>query len=107
MQVSGNIYFCRMKKWPKTVTVILPVLAMTSAALFAKYLERSDASLAKEVSIREWQEACPPAGLLENGDLIFRHSRGTISNMLLHFSQKDSRYSHAGIVYVEKGRVYV
>jgi Permuted papain-like amidase enzyme, YaeF/YiiX, C92 family len=86
---------------------VLAFLAVTSATLFGRFLERSDASLEDEVIHREWQQAIPPVGLLRSGDLIFRHSRGTFSNMLVQFSRTDARYSHAGIVSVEGDHTFV
>jgi len=85
----------------------LALLAITSATLFGSYMERSDASLAAEVVQREWRQAIPPRGLLRSGDLIFRHSRGTISNVLVQFSRSDARYSHSGIVSIEGDRTFV
>ena len=91
----------------RKILFVLALLAITSATLFGSYLEQSDASLAADVVQREWQQAIPPPGLLRSGDLIFRYSRGTISNMLVQFSRTDARYSHAGIVSIEGDRTFV
>jgi len=93
--------------WQKPIAIVAGVVALTSAALFAKYAERTDVSFPAGKSDKEWLNACPPAGLLESGDLVFRHSRGTISNMLLLFSQMDPKYSHVGIVSIEQGETVV
>ena len=49
----------------------------------------------------------PAASLLQSGDLIFRHGRGFISNAFRTFSMKDKKYSHAGIICIEKDGVFV
>lgn len=49
----------------------------------------------------------PDTSLLHSGDVIFRHGTGIISNLLLKFSQQDSRYSHVGILSKEKNRMFV
>ena len=45
--------------------------------------------------------------LLKSGDIIFREGRGIISNVFRRLSLKDPRYSHAGIIHIEKGDIYV
>jgi hypothetical protein len=54
-----------------------------------------------------WKNAVPSFSTLKSGDLIFRHGRGFISNALMSLGQRERKYSHAGIVAVEKGNVYV
>ena len=56
---------------------------------------------------KQWTKAKPEVSGLKSGDLIFRHGRGFISNMLMSFGQREKKYSHAGIVSVENGIVYV
>ncbi|MBK7851883.1 MAG: hypothetical protein IPJ66_12370 [Bacteroidetes bacterium] len=54
-----------------------------------------------------WLKASPDQHLLKTGDLIFRHGRGFISNAFQQLSRKDKRFSHAGIIVVENGNVFV
>jgi hypothetical protein len=59
-------------------------------------------------AIREkWNNARPDYSVLHSGDLIFRHGRGIISNMLMSFSQHETKYSHAGIISIENENVFV
>jgi hypothetical protein len=55
----------------------------------------------------DWLEALPRKGLLRNGDLVFRHATGAFSDMLVQFSLKDPRYSHAGILSIEGDSIFV
>jgi hypothetical protein len=48
-----------------------------------------------------------PDSLFNSGDLIFRDGRGYISNAFRKLSRTDPRYSHAGIIHRENGKVYV
>lgn len=48
-----------------------------------------------------------PIDLIHSGDLVFRDGRGIVSNTFKQFSQKDSRYSHVGIIHRESGSLYV
>ena len=54
-----------------------------------------------------WILARPGPGLLRSGDLVFRHGRGIVSEMVLRFSLRDARYSHAGILSLEGDTAYV
>ena len=49
----------------------------------------------------------PEISQLKSGDLIFRHGRGFISNTLMNLGQREKKYSHAGIVSVENGNIFV
>ena len=91
----------------KALVFISIFLAIASSFAFVKYFEREESMLSREDLKREWEKGRPQNKILKNGDLIFRHARGTISNMLVHFSMKDSRYSHAGIISIEEGKIYV
>jgi hypothetical protein len=56
---------------------------------------------------KQWMKAQPEISSLKSGDLIFRHGRGFISNALMSLGQREKKYSHAGIISVENGNVYV
>src|SRR4051812_24781052 len=45
--------------------------------------------------------------LIQSGQLIFRDGRGFISAVFKKLSLKDPKYSHAGIIHRENGKVYV
>lgn len=44
---------------------------------------------------------------LQTGDLILRDGRGFISEVFKSFSLKDPKYSHAGLINIENGKIYV
>jgi hypothetical protein len=85
----------------------LIVLAAVSCFAFLHFNESEHIFLSKEISQQKWNAANPGNSLLQTGDLIFRHSRGAISNMLMSFSQHEKKYSHAGIISKEDGNVFV
>ena len=97
----------RLRGKGRALFLICFFLAVAASFAFVKFAEREKAAGSPEELKREWQQASPGGRVLRSGDLIFRHSRGTISNMLLHFSRSDARYSHAGILSVEGGQVFV
>lgn len=47
------------------------------------------------------------SGKIRSGDVVFRLGHGYISETLKNISQKDKRYSHAGIISMENGIPYV
>ncbi len=49
----------------------------------------------------------PQTECLRSGDLIFRHGIGFISNALKQFNLKDQRFSHVGLLHIERGEVFV
>ncbi len=49
----------------------------------------------------------PNTDLLENGDILFRRGYGVDSTVAMNFSEGEKRYSHAGIVYIEKDKIYI
>lgn len=48
-----------------------------------------------------------PAEPIQSGDLIFRNGRGMISRTFRAFNRKSPLYSHAGIIHVQNGKIYV
>ena len=92
-------------KWG-TLSLLFMLLCTAAWGYFALY-EKEHAELSEKRKNEEWQKACPDIHSLRSGDLIFRHGRGFISNSLAHFSKKDSRYSHAGIITFINGKPYV
>lgn len=100
--IIGNL---RMIK--KLIISILVVFAGISSYAYFHFYERGHLGLAPEVVQQKWRAAKPDASTLRSGDLIFRHGRGAISNMLMTFSRKDPKYSHSGIVSIENKKVFV
>jgi len=49
----------------------------------------------------------PKANQLKTGDLILRHGKGIISESFMFMSQKQRKFSHAGMVFLEGDSVYV
>lgn len=79
---------------------------LTSYGYFHFY-EKEHVGLSEEVIREKWSRAKPDISGLRSGDLIFRHGRGAISNMLMAMSQRESKYSHAGIIHKENEKVFV
>jgi hypothetical protein len=48
-----------------------------------------------------------PDSLFHSGDLIFRDGRGIISSTFRKLSLTDPKYSHAGIIHRENGKIFV
>jgi hypothetical protein len=44
----------------------------------------------------KWLKAKPDISKLQTGDLIFRHSRGFISEALMSLNQNEKKFSHTG-----------
>ncbi len=83
------------------------VLAGASCFAYFHFHEKEHLHLPKEVVLRKWNKAKPDFSTLHTGDLIFRHSRGIISNMLISFSQHEKKYSHVGFISIENNKAYV
>ncbi|MFN8164863.1 MAG: YiiX/YebB-like N1pC/P60 family cysteine hydrolase [Bacteroidia bacterium] len=49
----------------------------------------------------------PPPNLLRNGDLILRQGNSFVSEVMKNFSLTEKKYSHAGIIHLEGGKVFV
>ncbi len=49
----------------------------------------------------------PNIKLLRSGDIILRRGYGVDSIVAANFSNKEKRYSHAGIIYKDKNNIYV
>ena len=90
----------------QVVSVGALLFASWSAYGILRLVEADEMSMSPSAVALEWKAATPPCAL-RNGDLVFRHARGTISNMLVHFSRQDPRYSHAGIVALEAEGIVV
>lgn len=77
--------------------------AFKSNSLF----ERDHVRLSAAEHHLRWVKAQPDVKQLRTGDLIFRHGRGFTSNALMNFGLREKKYSHAGIVTIENGKVFV
>ncbi len=51
--------------------------------------------------------AYPNTSKLKNGDIILRRGYGMDSIVAANFSDKEKRYSHAGVIVIENDKVYV
>ncbi|MCS7076060.1 MAG: YiiX/YebB-like N1pC/P60 family cysteine hydrolase [Bacteroidia bacterium] len=58
----------------------------------------------KKINVRT---LLPTAKHLKTGDLIVRHGKGIISESFMFMSQKQRKYSHAGMILLEGDSVYV
>ncbi len=63
--------------------------------------------MVKEAASDKMMVQLPDSIRLQTGDLIVRHGKGFISSAFMRFSQKDIRYSHAGLVCIEHGKTFV
>lgn len=80
---------------------------MVSAYATTNLLEQDRPDFSPIQNLSRWLTAKPNLSQLRSGDLIFRHGRGIISNVLMSLGQREKKYSHAGIVSVENGNVFV
>ena len=81
-------------------------IALSSYSAMKLSMRRNDLK-PTDVNQSVWIIARPDSTILRSGDLIFRHGRGIISEILLNFAQQEKKYSHAGIVSVEKEGIFV
>lgn len=58
----------------------------------------------KKINVRT---LLPTADKLKTGDLILRHGKGIISESFMFMSQKQRKFSHAGMIFLEGDSVYV
>jgi len=72
-----------------------------------RFFESDRLKISSYELLNQWKKAKPAYSSLKSGDIIFRHGRGFISNTLMSLGQREKKYSHAGIVSVENGNVYV
>lgn len=85
----------------------LIMLGGISCYAYFYFHEKEHVGFTNEIIQHKWSHAKPDCSTLHSGDLIFRHGRGAISNMLMAFSTHEAKYSHAGIVSVENNKVFV
>jgi hypothetical protein len=71
------------------------------------FFEAEHLELQPDEHFHRWENAAPALSNLKSGDLIFRHGRGFISNALMSLGQRERKYSHAGIISIENGNVFV
>ena len=92
----------------KEKPLLILILLLTVAFGFsARNHFGQDHSFNSAQNLSRWLIAKPNLSQLRYGDLIFRHGRGIISNVLITFGRSEKKYSHAGIVSVENGNVFV
>lgn len=92
----------------KEKPLLILILLLTVAFGFsARNHFGQDHSFNSAQNLSRWLIAKPNLSQLRSGDLIFRHGRGIISNVLMTFGQREKKYSHTGIVSVENGSVFV
>ena len=91
------------------ISIVLFVLSLLVALGFKRsnFFEREHLQLSANENHARWLKAKPDFSKFKSGDLIFRHGRGFISNALMSMGQREKKYSHAGIISVENGNVYV
>jgi len=96
----------RLGRISKILLMVFLLVCLLPGLLYI--LSGSDkAGLSLESRKSLWRSARPEKNMLRSGDLIFRHGRGMVSATLLEASQTEKRYSHAGVISIEQGEVYV
>jgi hypothetical protein len=60
-----------------------------------------------EEAREQWAQVPLPVDSLREGDLILRHGRGLMSDMLMNFSTAEAKYSHAGVIHFEGDEIMV
>ncbi len=92
----------------KKILLLLLITCLVVSGFTARSLfEKEHLQLSSKENESRWLKAKPDVSQLKTGDLIFRHGRGFISNALMRLGQREKKYSHAGIVSVENGKVFV
>jgi hypothetical protein len=86
-------------------TVILGII-FSAGAVFTVVLNNSTENR-KQVYMPSSLSEIISSNKIYSGDIVFRLGHGYISETLKNISQKEKRYSHAGIISVEKGVPYV
>src|SRR5262249_31696313 len=80
-------------------TLSIMILFSQGHDLTGSHSFRSDSSYRASSSLRDVN--------IQSGDIVFRLGHGFVSECMKKFSLHDPRYSHAGIISVEKGRAVV
>ena len=93
-----------MKKY--FLVALVTVIAITAFSA-RRFFEPERLAIQSSEIQQRWIKAKPEISGLKSGDLIFRHGRGFISNALMSLGQREKKYSHAGIISVENGNVFV
>jgi len=92
----------------KKYLIFLLVAGIAVTAFSARnYFEKEHLNLSSVENQVRWLKAKPDLSQLKSGDLVFRHGRGAISNALMSLGQREQKYSHAGIISVEHGNIFV
>jgi len=92
----------------KKFLIVFLITGIAVTAFSARnFFEPEHLSVPSSEIQKQWIKAKPDISGLRSGDLIFRHGRGFISNALMSLGQREKKYSHAGIISVENGNVYV
>ncbi len=94
-----------MKKYPDIFLMVLLVGASMFFSFSTK--NRIDSNVVLNKSALKINNPVIPDTLFRSGDLIFRDGRGFISSVFRRLSLIDPRYSHAGIIHKEDGKLYV
>ncbi|HHG83525.1 MAG TPA: hypothetical protein ENJ82_02150 [Bacteroidetes bacterium] len=55
----------------------------------------------------KWDAAGLDESILQEGDIVLRHSKGFVSDAILTFSTNDPEYSHSGVIKIVDGKTYV
>ncbi|MBL0103858.1 MAG: hypothetical protein IPP51_08935 [Bacteroidetes bacterium] len=89
-----------MKKFGNLLIAFLCLITL----VFCSFAEIRAGRTKRSVKI---SAVVPPVSLVKSGDIILRDGNSFISDVMRDFSQKDKRYSHAGIIHIEAGNIFV
>lgn len=91
---------CNMKRFGNLLIAFLCIMTLVLCS-FAGIRSREGVKRAQISSV------LPPISLLKSGDIILREGNSFVSDVLKDFSQKEKRYSHAGIIHIEGPKAFV
>ncbi len=96
-----------LKKSAYILLAIILLVIIPISIWFIIIYEPEEKKLSEIHKSEKWLKANPEDGVLHSGDLICRHGRGVISNAFKSFSVRESKFSHTGIISIEKGKIWV
>ncbi|TAH42984.1 MAG: hypothetical protein EYC69_03935 [Bacteroidetes bacterium] len=92
-----------MKRFPDILLVVIGLGTILCCSLSATGLFRNSA---KQTKVSP-PVILPASEMLRSGDIIFRDGKSFISQAFKQFRRKDQRFSHAGIIHIQNGDVFV
>ncbi len=60
-----------------------------------------------ETALEKWKKVPLDLDSLQSGDLVLRHGKGFISDLLIAFNNEEKKYSHSGLIHREGKKLFV